>query len=135
MRQSAIPTPEAFSIRLTLHHWSRKVLHRRHLLAFLACPTGENQLHKPLATDLASIGTITCLLIKALLVLSWDQTINHGTLNKAWAQSIAVNPVLRVVNRDLSGDAEYCMFRRHVAGPICQSNQSQHSSCVDGPLW
>jgi hypothetical protein len=109
MRQSAILTPEAISIRLTLHHWSRKVLHRRHLLAFLACPMGANQLHKPLATDLASIGTIPCPLIKALLVLiSWDQTINHGTLNKAWAQSIAVNPVLRVVNRDLSGDAEYC---------------------------
>jgi hypothetical protein len=66
-------------------------------------------------------------LTKALLVLiGWDQTINHGTLNKARAQSIAVNPVLRVVNRDLSGDADYCVFRRHVTRPIRQSNQSQH---------
>jgi hypothetical protein len=56
-------------IRLTLHHWPRKMLHQRHLLAFLASPTGANPLHKLLATNLASIETITCPLTKALLVL------------------------------------------------------------------
>ena len=66
-------------------------------------------------------------LTKALLVLiGWDQTINHDNLNEIRAQSIALNPVLCVINRDLSGDADYCMFRLRIARPIFQSNQSQN---------
>ena len=68
-----------------------------------------------------------------LVLLRGDEWVDHGALDEAGTETVAVDAVLGVVEGDLARDADDGVLGGDVAGPAGHGDQAEHAGRVDDP--